>query len=330
MKSEIAMRSKKKKRSRLRILSWMVFSLFVAAFVLANGIGLYLGNIVYEEVNIAYVRTHQSEDAKKEKRLMRGMEQRSWENVEITSPFGYAMKGTFVPNAQKTEQTVLFLHGFTQNRLAGLDYLPMYLQMGFNVLLVDLRAHGESGGTSVTWGACEKKDVDVWLDWLATRVPGGIVGIHGISMGAATALLHAEMHEVDARAAFYIADSAYADLKPLLKKEIRAKLGLAEQSVLPDILLGYGDLVCWAKDRFTFAASSPAEAAKHISAPVLYVHGEKDPLVPVQMVRTLYDNTPGQKELSLFPQAAHAMAFYEDRRQYERVVKQFIETALEK
>ena len=50
------------------------------------------------------------------------------------------------------------------------------------------------------------------------RYPNGNIGVHGVSMGAATALMHAEMNEVTHRVNFYVADSGYSDLEELLTK----------------------------------------------------------------------------------------------------------------
>ena len=80
---------------------------------------------------------------------------------------------------------MIFLHGFTENRLVGLNYRNLYLNAGFNLLLVDSRDHGESGGESVTWGVYEKQDLDQWVDWVRQRFPVGMIGVHGVSLGAA-------------------------------------------------------------------------------------------------------------------------------------------------
>ena len=39
-----------------------------------------------------------------------------------------------------------------------LNYVNIYKQLGFNVLLIDLRGHGESDGI-ITWGQTEIRDM---------------------------------------------------------------------------------------------------------------------------------------------------------------------------
>lgn len=312
------------RKSWLRICSWVILTLLALLFLAVNGIGIYIGTIIYEEVNIAYAKENRTYNAAKIKQLEEGKKNSNWLDVEIISPFGYAMKGTYIPSPQVTDQTILFLHGFTQNRLSGLDYLEIYHRAGYNVLLIDLRAHGDSGGESVTWGNYEKYDLTAWLDWVADRFPGGKIGVHGVSMGAVIALLHAELNENDHRVAFYIADSAYSNLMPLLKKEVMAKLHLDESNLLPNLLLFYGNMVSYYKERYTFYQSSPLTAVEHVTVPILYLHGEDDKLVPLEMAEALYQATAGPKQIYTFPKAKHASAVYQDWVKYDRSIEAFI------
>lgn len=326
MSSEVLYK-RQKKNVWLRLLCWLALALLVLAFFVLNGIGVYVGSVIYEEANVTYAREHKAVDAKRERQLEDGKRRFNWQDVELKSPYGYPMKGTYVPHPAATDRTVVFLHGFTQNRLAGLNYLEIYRRAGYNVLLVDLRAHGDSGGESVTWGNYEKHDLDAWIDWVRTLHPNGVIGVHGVSMGAATALMHAALNERHRRVKFYIADSAYAELEPLLKKQMRERLALADDAFLPDLLFFYGNIVSYYKERFTFSQSSPLEAVRHVTAPVLYLHGEADTLVPPEMSSELYKATKGPKEIHTFPSAKHASAVYQDWPRYDQIVEAFVEAA---
>ena len=240
----------------------------------------------------------------------------------MPSRFGYSLTGTFIPNPQTTDKTLIFLHGFSESRLAGLSYLNIYLNAGYNLLLVDSRAHGESGGQSVTWGVYEKHDVDQWVDWLRHRFPKGTIGMHGISMGAATALLHAGLNESNKRVSFYIADSAYSDLESLLADQMSQRLQLPG-NIPPQVLLPYANAVTYLRARFTFGAASPLRVVQQVTTPVLYIHGEADRLVPASMSQQLYSMTKGQRQIQLFPRADHVSSIYTDRSRYRTVVQGF-------
>ncbi|WP_425061395.1 alpha/beta hydrolase [Sporomusa carbonis] len=202
-------------------------------------------------------------------------------------------------------------------------YTDIYLNAGFNILLVDSRAHGESGGNSVTWGNYEKYDLDQWVDWVYQRFPGGMIGIHGISMGAATALMHAELNEANKRVAFYIADSSYSDFETLLALQLKQRLSLPG-TVLPKILLQYANAAAYFNSRFTFHQASPIRSVRNVTTPVLYIHLEADELIPASMSQELYQATKGPRQLYMFPHAGHISAIFDDWYRYGGVVQNFV------
>ena len=301
---------------------WLIASVLVMLFGV-NGIGLFLGNKVYKEASVLQLQLNTHSSSQLKQQLEVGKQTGQWEDVVIESRFGYSLKGTFIPNPHPTDKTLIFLHGFTDNRLAGLSYVSLYLKSGYNLLLIDSRAHGESGGASVTWGVYEKQDLDQWVDWLHQRFPSGQIGVHGISMGAATALMHAELNEKNKRVAFYIADSSYSDFETLLKLQLRQRLPQVEPLLL-DLLMPYVNLAAYFQARFTFYQASPLQAVRHVTTPILYLHGEADKLIPLSMSQALYQATPGPRQLVTFPQMEHIQAAYQDRQQYDQVIQDFI------
>ena len=299
----------------------LFFSLFVVVLAV-NGAGFYMGNIIYNEMCVRNSRLHANNTGRWQQILENGKTTRNWQDISMPSRFGYSLIGTFIPNPQATDKTLIFLHGFTESRLAGLSYLNIYLNAGYNLLLVDSRAHGESGGESVTWGVYEKYDVDQWVDWLRNRYPTGTIGMHGISMGAATALLHAGLNESNKRVAFYIADSSYADFEALLTDQMNQRLQLPG-NIPPQILLPYANAVAYLRSQFTFGDASPIKVVQQVTTPVLYIHGEADRLVPASMSQQLYSATKGQRQIQLFPRADHVSSIFTDRSRYRAVVQEF-------
>ena len=295
---------------------------FLFGFIAANAAGLFMGDIIYNEMCVRHSRLHANNTGRWQQILENGKTSRNWQDIRMPSRFGYSLTGTFIPNQQTTDKTLIFLHGFSESRLAGLSYLNIYLNAGYNLLLVDSRAHGESGGQSVTWGVYEKHDVDQWVDWLRHRFPKGTIGMHGISMGAATALLHAGLNESNKRVAFYIADSAYSDLESLLADQMSQRLQLPG-NIPPQVLLPYANAVTYLRARFTFGAASPLRVVQQVTTPVLYIHGEADRLVPASMSQQLYSMTKGQRQIQLFPRADHVSSIYTDRSRYRTVVQGF-------
>lgn len=305
-------------------LRWLTLLLTIL-FLLFNAAGIFFGNIFYRETSIlnAHANSQKFEDFKH--KLTIGIQEKNWHDIVIHSNFGYPLHGTYIPNAKATNKTIIFLHGFTGHRALGLNYLDIYLENDFNVLLVDSRAHGESGGHSITWGNYEKYDLEQWLDWLTARSPQGIIGVHGVSMGAATALLHAELNETNKRVAFYIADSAYSDLETLFALQLKNYL---PQIILPQAVIQYANFVAYLDSRFTFHQAAPIRSVRQVTTPILYVHGASDQVVPAYMSQELYQATKGFKQLHIFPKTSHLNAIYDYREQYCSLIQNFIQTTL--
>jgi uncharacterized protein len=304
------------------------FGIALGVFVAVNTLGLMMGEFIYRELTSPHLYQNLfnlQDNSKNIEKIATAEKKYEWEKVGLTSPHGYTIRGTYIPANRPSKQTILFLHGLFQNRSSGLDYLDIYQELGYNVLIVDARGHGDSGGGSISWGYFEKDDINVWLDWLEQKTPQGIIGIHGISMGAATALLHTDLNESTHRVSFYIADSSYDDFKDLLIKQLTILAALPEDSKALHTILFYTQIAAYYHDRFTFDQISPLLAVQHTTTPILYLHGQKDTLIPPQMSQDLYNATAGAKELHFFPDTPHASAVYYDKETYAETIRAFIE-----
>jgi fermentation-respiration switch protein FrsA (DUF1100 family) len=241
--------------------------------------------------------------------------------VVIQSPGGYPLFGIYFPT-EGSNKTVMIVHGFTYGLYGSVKYMPMFRRRNFNILLVDLRHHGRSGGANITWGVQEKHDLVAWASWvLAQHGKEGVLGTLGESLGGATVLQHAT---IDPRVAFTIADCPFSSLRGLLTHVLKTDYRLP-----PSPLLELGEFWCRVLAGFTFASASPINSMDKIQTPVLLVHGEEDALVPAEMSRELFEaKTSGVREIRVFPGAGHAQAFSTDPIGYEDLVVNFVDSAL--
>lgn len=312
-----------KSKRKIWAMSLVVLTLTLIVFI--NAIGLIIGSIIYEEASILPAYSHPLATQRLQQSLKYNGRELPKENIVIESLYGYPLSGTFIPNPEPTTKTIVFLHGFMENRTVGLNYLNLYMQSGFNLLLIDSRDHGESGGDSVTWGNLEKYDLDQWISWVNQRIPNGTIGVHGISMGAATALMHAELNESNKRVAFYVADSAYSDFETLLELQTNRFMNSTNPEI-PKILLQYANIVSYFHSRSTFQQASPLRAVRHVTTPILYIHGDADELVPASMSLELQKATKGPSEVFLFAKSTHGSAIFDNQKLYKKIVQNFIQS----
>lgn len=242
------------------------------------------------------------------------------EKVIITSPFGYRLSGFFIPGPDPSGKTVILCHGVTANHFCTLKFARMYLQRGWNVFVYDHRRHGDSEGPTTTFGFYEKHDLKAVVAYVRNRLdPGAVLGLHGESMGAATILQYGALED---RADFFISDCAYSSLweqfSIVLKKDYHL-------SAFPVMYIT--DWLIRLKERFRIKDVCPLNDVKKIQKPILFIHGDADPLVPAKMSERMYSVKEGFKELYLAPGAAHAKSFTIDPQRYEEVCFSFLKRA---
>ncbi|MDX2136916.1 MAG: alpha/beta fold hydrolase [Chloroflexota bacterium] len=110
------------------------------------------------------------------------------EVVTATATDGLTLVGEFYA-AGDIAPTVLLLHMLNSSLSAWEPLLPTLTDDGYNVLAVDMRGHGSTGGAR-DWTLAER-DVTTWLDWLSDQpsVQPDRIAIVGASIGANLALI---------------------------------------------------------------------------------------------------------------------------------------------
>lgn len=191
-------------------------------------------------------------------------------------------------------------------------------KMGFNTLLVDMRAHGKSGGHTITFGVRERRDVLCWIDYALKRFGTETeIWLVGVSMGAATVLMASELN-LPPNVKGIVADSPYAVPSDIIADTCR-KMHLKPQLMMPFIRLGarlFGG--------FGVDSASALRAVEKTNLPVLLIHGEDDDIVPCEMSQAIAAHC-SRVTLALFPNAGHGLSYMADNQRYERTVMEFIE-----
>jgi fermentation-respiration switch protein FrsA (DUF1100 family) len=239
------------------------------------------------------------------------------QEIEVKSPFGYTLSGTYIPNGA-SKKTAILCHGITLSRYNMVKYIPMFYKRGFNVLIYDHRHHGKSGGRNTTFGYFEKHDLKAMVDWaLAQLGEGGIVGTLGESLGGATVLQHAA---IDPRLAFVVADCAYSDFMIY-----GAYRGRQDFHLPPFPLILIANWWSGLLTGMTFDKVSPLKELPGVKTPILFTTGATDTYIPPEMSRAMYAaKVQGIRKLLVVPEAKHAQAFLTDPALYDKTVGEFL------
>ena len=221
-----------------RFLKRLFLFLFCLAVIL-GGIGFYIGNMAYEEFYDApWDQLLGIENHSRDVSTVRQWEkERGWEPVRVNGQDGTILRGTYIENRHDSHKTVILIHGLYQNRSMCLPYMEVYRRMGYNILLIDLRGHGESEGEHTEWGMREIDDLAMWCQWLRNRDEQMHIGLHGVSLGAAMSLLYAGS-EYGKDLSFVVADSSYGNVIDMgVGVVIGGAFGKITNSVVNDIIM---------------------------------------------------------------------------------------------
>ncbi len=221
-----------------------------------------------------------------------------YEKVSFQSADGTTLRGWFV-QATDSRGSVIFCHGYAGSKAPDLQYVPWFRARGYNVLLFDFRAHGESSGDRSSLVYYEREDL---LAAIACLQQHGInqIGLMGFSMGAAVAIATAAVSEA-VRAV--IADSGFAELRTIVSN------GMRKRGIPPLIALGLTTLVVWAAGHRLGCRLTDSDPLRWVGRlaprPLLLIHGEQDCDVPVTEAHRLYEAAGEPKELWVVAGAGH-------------------------
>lgn len=207
------------------------------------------------------------------------------------------LKGWFIhaKSPGPARGTIVLLHGSSSCKEAMLGQAELLASVGYQTILYDSRAHGESGGEWATFGFFERQDFSRVLDEAERRFGGretlGPVAIFGSSYGGAVAL---QAMAEDGRVRCAVVESAFADLRETVRDYQERTLGVPFAWVTRLALARAARLA-----RFDPSAVRPEASAARIRRPVLVIHGVEDDRVSVRygerIFRQLQAGAPGSE-----------------------------------
>lgn len=215
---------------------------------------------------------------------------------------------------------VVEIHGFEGNRAQILVAAPLFWDRGCDLLLYDLRSHGESSGSLLTYGVLDKQDALVAIDWLAgqMQLPHGRIALVGWSYGAAVSLQAAKARQ---DLAFVVADASFASLRDIALQQAARMYGRWTAVFVPGALAISG-----LRAGFDPALASPRDAVHDLATPVLLVHSVTDEFTPYQQSESIYANSDHAHTVIRLSHrgAPHARSYETNPPMYTRWVDEFL------
>lgn len=254
--------------------------------------------------------------------MIRVFQARPYEEVFIRSEDGLKLRGRYYHQRDGAPLNICF-HGYRGTPIRDFcGGATIALDAGYNVLMIEQRAHGGSEGHTITMGVMERRDCLFWVKYAVERFgKDQKILLSGISMGAATVLMASEL-ALPENVRGIIADCPYTTPKAILQK-------VAGDMHLP-IHIGWLLLHFGAKLYGGVELRGPdaSEAVKHTKVPILLIHGEDDRFVPLEMSRRIAAANPEMISFYTFPDAGHGLSYMLDTPRYTELVNRFCQEIL--
>jgi uncharacterized protein len=241
-------------------------------------------------------------------------------SVKIVASDGIKIAGHYWRGSSPSAPAILMLHGLGGSR-AQFDQLgPAMVAKGYAVLAINLRGHGDSGGDLRSFGLFEARDAHAAFDWLKAKQSGAKVGLAGLSLGGAAALIGPDGPvPADALALTVV----YPDIRSAIRNRIASRVG--------SVLASIGEPLLSYQSRLRFGVwpseLSPLSAVGRATMPIFVIGGEADMFTPAKETRAIFDAVRSPKRLWIVPGADHnATPSHSD---YDRRIGAFFDETLQ-
>ncbi|HYO23854.1 MAG TPA: alpha/beta fold hydrolase [Lacipirellulaceae bacterium] len=235
------------------------------------------------------------------------------ESLTLSSRSGSQVAAWYIP-ATQAQATVVLVHGIHADRRIMLGRARALHEAGYATLLIDLQAHGESPGQVITLGYLERHDVQAAVELARRREPDHRIGLIGVSMGGAAALLAPEL-KLDA----LVLESVYATMDDAIGNRVRLACGPLAPLVTPLMCRQFGPRL-----GISTADLRPIDHIGRVGCPVMVVTGEDDAFTPVAESRRMYDAAADPKQFVVFEDVGHADFLAHDAAAYRATVLAFL------
>lgn len=207
-----------------------------------------------------------------------------FKDFNITVEDTIKLRGWFIySDSVAAKGTIFLLHGIASCKATMLNTAKMFASFGFNSVIYDSRANGESGGVNCTFGYYEKKDLSAYIDSTQYRFPDSApYGALGNSLGAA--VLIQTMAE-DKRIVCGIAESPFTNLRDIIR-DYFSRMYYLRINWIPDKALEHSEKIA----NFKVDSVDPSKSAKNITQPIMVVHGLRDEHISYKYGEKVFEN----------------------------------------
>lgn len=218
------------------------------------------------------------------------------------------------------DRAVLILPGRSEGLVYSEFFAEPYAKAGWNVLVVDVRAHGKSGGKYNTIGKHEKLDAMAWLKYLHDVLGNREVMLHGLCIGGSTSLLIASDPMCPTYLSRLVAEGAFTHFYQVFINQLKER----NRPVYPYVWLFFFYL--WLHTGTRPSQCAPIRFVQGMRTPVLFIAGREDVSSRPEMTEQLFAACASpDKQLVWFDHGRHSHLRYYNPEAYDAAVTDFLQ-----
>jgi fermentation-respiration switch protein FrsA (DUF1100 family) len=252
-----------------------------------------------------------------------------FQRVETPSADGLRLYAHVLRCAPASRRWALLAHGYNGDWNEMMLYARHYAERGFNLLMPEMRGHGDSEGEWVGMGWPDRLDLVSWASWLVGHEGADIeVVLHGHSMGAASVCMASAEEGLPSQVKATVSDCAYTDALNVFRAVAVKGMGMSAHPLLEIVRA-----VFMIRGGYDLAKAAPVDAVPKSRVPLCLFHGEQDSFVPPYMAHKLDEAAGGAAAgeghvLTMVPGAGHAQSVLADPELYWSRLFGFVEPLL--
>lgn len=243
----------------------------------------------------------------------------SYQDITLTTADGLKLSAWYAPGTRP--EAIILVHGIHANRAYLTPQAIILAGAGYHLLLLDLRGHGLSEGTMVSYGGREALDVEAAVDYLATQSEIKHIGALGHSLGGAAVVRAAAD---DPRLEALIIQSSYSSLSRVVEEAFN-KFALLPKWPFAPLIIALAEFRTGVD---ASQISSVHDLATMPPRPVMIIHGSDDGLFPARYAQEMYDAAQRPKEMWIVDRTGgHVNPISGHEAEYSERVLKFFEWA---
>nr|WP_272873513.1 alpha/beta fold hydrolase [Anaeromicropila herbilytica] len=237
-------------------------------------------------------------------------------DITLNSKDGLLLHAYEINN--KSDIYVIAVHGYRSEGLGMASYAKHFNNIGYNVLVPDLRGHGKSEGNNVGMGWPDRLDLLEWINVILKEKKNAKVILMGVSMGAATVMM-ASGEKLPSQVKCIIEDCGYTSVWDEFKLQLKNEFHLPAFPVL-----NAASVVTRLRAGYDFTEADAAKQVRKSKTPILFIHGDSDTFVPYSMLEPLYNAAKCAKMKVVIKGAEHAKSSVIDPNTYWNAVEHWV------